>query len=116
MTTETMLPFPRHCRLDLGGDGNIAAVVSTGSTDGHGRGDGSHRVTSDDDSTSTLGIRDLAGLGGLNLACLVAGLAFGWFVDDRLGTTPVFTLIGLALGITAGIWGSWLRIRHFLHS
>lgn len=69
---------------------------------------------SDDDDTSSLRARDLAGIGALNVGCLVAGLALGWFVDDRLGTAPVFTLIGLACGIAAGVWGSWLRIRLFL--
>ena len=74
---------------------------------------GAPRVTSDDDGAS-LRARDLIGIGSLTLGCLVGGLAVGWFVDDRVNTAPVFTLIGLAGGIAAGVWGSWLRIRTFL--
>jgi hypothetical protein len=69
-----------------------------------------------DDDTGTLRVRDLVGLGAYNVGCLVGGLALGWFVDDRVDSTPVFTLVGLALGIAVGIWGSWLRIRMFLRS
>jgi putative F0F1-ATPase subunit (Ca2+/Mg2+ transporter) len=77
-------------------------------------------VTSDhdgpDDGNAGPGIWDLVGLGAFNVGCLVGGLALGWFVDDRVDTTPVFTLAGLAFGIAVGIWGSWLRIRQFLRS
>ncbi len=66
--------------------------------------------------TDGLRIRDLVGLGAFNVGCLVGGLALGWFVDDRVDSTPVFTLVGLAFGIAVGIWGSWLRIRMFLRS
>ncbi len=72
-------------------------------------------MRSDDDHASLLrGAGGLLGIGALNLACLVAGFALGWFVDDRLGTVPVWTLVGLAVGVTAGIAGSWVRIRQSL--
>ena len=35
-------------------------------------------------------------------AAVVAGLIIGWLLDRWLGTNPVFTLIGLAVGIAAG--------------
>jgi hypothetical protein len=73
-------------------------------------------VTSHDEGDSGLRIRDLVGLGGLVVGCVVAGLFLGWLVDDRLSTAPVFTLVGLAGGIATGVWGSWLRIRLFLRS
>jgi Putative F0F1-ATPase subunit Ca2+/Mg2+ transporter len=73
------------------------------------------RVT-DNDPDPSLRARDLVGLGSLLLGCLLVGLAVGWLVDDRLGAAPVFTLLGLAIGVAAGIWVSWLRIRLFLRS
>ncbi|MBA3417391.1 MAG: AtpZ/AtpI family protein [Geodermatophilaceae bacterium] len=33
--------------------------------------------------------------------CLVIGLGLGWFLDAAVGTTPVFLLIGLLLGVVA---------------
>ncbi len=62
----------------------------------------------------SLRARDLVGIGGLLVGTVVAGLAGGWLLDDRLGDAPVFTLLGLAVGLAAGIWVSWLRIREFL--
>jgi hypothetical protein len=73
------------------------------------------RVTSNDPDPS-LRARDLVGLGSVVLGCLLVGLAVGWLLDDRLGAAPVFTLLGLAIGLAAGIWVSWLRIRLFLRS
>ncbi|MGH3423313.1 MAG: AtpZ/AtpI family protein [Nocardioidaceae bacterium] len=61
-----------------------------------------------------LGVRDLVGLGGLIVACVVVGLGLGWFADEQLGTTPVFILLGLAVGIVAAAVGSWFRVRPFL--
>jgi hypothetical protein len=67
-----------------------------------------------DEPPPNLSAWDLVGLGGLNLACLLVGLLVGWLVDDAAGTSPAFTLGGLALGIGAGIVASWFRIRTFL--
>lgn len=67
-----------------------------------------------DDSRPDLGARDLLGLGGLLAACVVAGLVLGWFIDDLIGTSPIFLFIGLALGVASGIVGSWFRIRPYL--
>ena len=36
------------------------------------------------------------------IASLTAGAMIGWFVDDWLGTSPVFLLICLMLGTVAG--------------
>lgn len=55
--------------------------------------------------------RDLAGLGGLLVGAVVAGLVIGLLVDDRAGTSPVCTLIGIFLGIVAGAAGFVIRVR-----
>jgi ATP synthase protein I len=44
---------------------------------------------------------------------LVAG-ALGYLVDRWLGTSPVFTLIGLVLGIVAAVWSAVSRVRKYL--
>ena len=60
---------------------------------------------------SSLRGRDLIGLGGLLVGAVVAGLVVGLLVDHAAGTSPVFTLLGVFLGIVAGGVGFWLRVR-----
>lgn len=67
-----------------------------------------------DDPDNGLRGRDLVGLGGLLAGTVVAGLVIGLLVDDRAGTSPTFTLIGIALGIVAGAVGFWFRVRDAL--
>ena len=55
--------------------------------------------------------RDLVGLGGLLAGAVVVGLVLGLVVDDLAGTSPVFTLLGIGLGIVAGGVGFWARVR-----
>jgi F0F1-type ATP synthase assembly protein I len=56
----------------------------------------------------------LAGLGFAVACALVAGLALGWFLDDRLGTAPVFILVGMASGILLGVLGAYREMRRYL--
>ena len=58
--------------------------------------------------------RDLAGLGGMLAGAVVAGLVLGLLVDDATGDSPTWTLVGIGLGIAAGIMGFWLRVRSVL--
>lgn len=69
---------------------------------------------SDDRPRSGLNAWSLLGIGSYNVVCVMAGMALGWFLDGRLGTTPGLTLTGLALGVVAGVVGTWHRIRSFL--
>jgi F0F1-type ATP synthase assembly protein I len=62
----------------------------------------------------TLRGRDLVGLGGLLAAAVVAGLVLGLLLDHVVGTSPAFTLAGIALGIAAGAGAFWLRVRSVL--
>lgn len=64
-----------------------------------------------DDATNGLRGRDLLGLGGLLAGSVVAGLVLGLVLDDQAGTSPVFTLAGVFLGIVAGAAGFWVRVR-----
>jgi F0F1-type ATP synthase assembly protein I len=55
--------------------------------------------------------RDLIGLGGLLVGAIVAGTLLGIFVDHAAGTTPVFTILGVFLGMAVGAVGFALRVR-----
>ena len=65
----------------------------------------------DENSDNTLRGRDLVGLGGLLAGAVVAGMVLGLLVDDAAGTSPAFTLVGIAAGIVVGCIGFWLRVR-----
>ena len=55
--------------------------------------------------------RDLIGLGGLLVGAVVAGTGLGILIDYAAGTNPVFTVIGVFLGMAAGAVGFALRVR-----
>jgi F0F1-type ATP synthase assembly protein I len=58
--------------------------------------------------------RDLAGLGGMLAGAVVVGLVAGLLVDHALGTSPVWTLVGIFVGILAAALGFWVRVRNAL--
>ena len=41
----------------------------------------------------------------------VIGSAIGWLIDRVLGTRPLFTVVGLFVGVAAGIRETWLIIE-----
>ncbi len=65
----------------------------------------------DERSDTGLRGRDLVGLGGLLAGAVVFGLVAGLLLDSWAGTSPVLTLIGIAVGILAGGVGFWVRVR-----
>ena len=62
----------------------------------------------------TLRGRDLVGLGGMLAGAVVLGLVLGLLIDKAAGTEPAFTLVGIGLGIVAGIVAFWVRVRSVL--
>lgn len=68
----------------------------------------------DDNNDKTLRGRDLVGLGGVLVGSVVLGLVIGLVVDDKAGTSPVFSLVGIGLGIVAGGVAFWLKVRSVL--
>jgi F0F1-type ATP synthase assembly protein I len=62
----------------------------------------------------TLRGRDLVGLGGMLAGAVVLGLVVGLLLDRAAGTGPTFTLVGIVLGIAAGVVAFWLRVRSAL--
>jgi F0F1-type ATP synthase assembly protein I len=47
-------------------------------------------------------------------AQLVVGLGLGWLVDWLAGTTPIFVIIGLFLGIAAAVSYTVVEFRKYL--
>ena len=58
--------------------------------------------------------RELVGLGGMLTGAVVVGLVVGLLLDHLAGSSPAFTLAGIALGIAAGAVGFWARVRSAL--
>jgi len=58
--------------------------------------------------------RDLAGLGGMLAGAVVVGLVLGLLVDKATGSSPLWTLVGIGVGIVAAIAGFWVRVRSVL--
>jgi len=56
----------------------------------------------------------LLGHGCRGAAELVAGLALGWLVDRLAGTTPVFLLVGVLVGIVAAVSYTVVEFRKYL--
>ena len=58
--------------------------------------------------------RDLVGLGGMLAGAVVLGMVVGLLLDHAAGSSPAFTLVGIALGIAAGAAAFWARVRSVL--
>lgn len=59
------------------------------------------------------GILEFAGLGLMNALCWLGGLAAGYFVDQALGTLPIFMFVGLVIGILLGVLASRNELKRF---
>ncbi len=53
-------------------------------------------------------------IGFVLLFTVLAGVLVGYWLDQRLGTVPIFVLIGFAIGGTSGAIGSWRLTARFL--
>lgn len=58
--------------------------------------------------------RDLAGVGGLLVGAVVAGMLLGLLYDDRTGSSPAGVLVGIGLGVVLGCAAAILRVRRAL--
>jgi len=45
---------------------------------------------------------------------VLAGTLAGYWLDQRLGTIPIFVLVGFAIGSTSGAIGCWRLMARFL--
>ncbi|MEO7663703.1 MAG: AtpZ/AtpI family protein [Candidatus Limnocylindrales bacterium] len=53
-------------------------------------------------------------IGLVLLVTTLAGVGLGYWADTRLGTVPLFVLIGLLAGMGIGARAVWLLISRFL--
>jgi F0F1-type ATP synthase assembly protein I len=65
----------------------------------------------DEPSDAGLRGRDLIGLGGLLVGAVVVFTLLGILVDHEAGTEPVFTIVGVFLGMLLGALGFAARVR-----
>lgn len=56
---------------------------------------------------------DLAGIGMFFAASVLLPLLAGVGLDNWLHTGPVFTLVGLVVGLVAGGVAIWMKVREF---
>ncbi len=60
------------------------------------------------------GLSDLLGMGLATAALLVVGAGLGWLVDASVGTTPVFLLVGILVGIAGAVSYTVRQFRRYL--
>jgi len=60
------------------------------------------------------GVWQLVGLGAVFVGNVVAGLVLGWLADREWGTSPIFVLSGIGLGIVGAFVSAWRQIKPFL--
>jgi len=53
-------------------------------------------------------------VGTVNAVSVLAFMALGWGIDALAGTTPLFILIGLPLGILGGVVATIRVVRDYL--
>ena len=53
-------------------------------------------------------------IGFVLLFTVLAGVLGGYWLDQRLGTVPIFVLVGFAIGTSGGAIGCWRLIARFL--
>ncbi len=53
-------------------------------------------------------------VGFVLLVAVLAGVLAGYWLDQRLGTIPVFVLIGFVIGLSGGSAACWRLISRFL--
>lgn len=56
----------------------------------------------------------LLGLGSYIATCIAGGTVGGYFLDRALGTDPILTMSGLALGLIAALWGGYRMLTETL--
>lgn len=59
-------------------------------------------------------VAQLLGLGSYLATCIAGGPIVGYYLDRWWGTEPVFTLVGLGLGLIIGFIGSYRMITETL--
>ena len=64
--------------------------------------------------TNTAIILRLVGIGWYVAVCIAGGGLGGWWLDNKLGLSPIFTLVGLGLGIAVAVVGMYRMLMAVL--
>ena len=56
----------------------------------------------------------LLGLGWYVALCMILGVAGGLWLDGKLDVRPLFTLLGLTLGLAVAIYGAYKLVQPLL--
>jgi F0F1-type ATP synthase assembly protein I len=56
----------------------------------------------------------LLGIGWYFALCIALGIGGGVWLDDRFGISPLFTLLGLSLGLAAAFYGGFRMLMEAL--
>jgi ATP synthase protein I len=67
-----------------------------------------------DEPDRSIGWSELLGMGATIAAELAAGLGLGWLIDAFAGTSPIFLIIGLLLGVTGAVAYTVAEFRKYL--
>ena len=58
----------------------------------------------------------LTGVGFFIGVCIVSGILAGLWLDTRLGTEPVFILVGLVIGVAVAVYGVYRMLLPVMSS
>lgn len=58
----------------------------------------------------------LTGVGFFVAACILGGVLAGLWIDDKLGTRPLFILLGLAVGLAVSFYGVYRMIQPVINN
>lgn len=58
----------------------------------------------------------LTGLGVMDAGLVAGGMALGWTVDRHLGTSPVFVLLGVFLGVVLCVLATYTEVKKYVQS
>lgn len=72
------------------------------------------RPTVPQDDQQSPGLLALAGLGVSLAICVAGGVGLGIYMDGVTHRSPLFTLVGLALGVALAIAVAYVQIKKFL--
>jgi ATP synthase protein I len=65
----------------------------------------------DDDKRQLLTAFGMVGNVGITMVAAAAvGLFGGRFIDDKLGSSPWFTIIGILSGLISGMWSAYKQV------
>jgi F0F1-type ATP synthase assembly protein I len=57
---------------------------------------------------------ELVGVGSAIAVLVAGGLLLGWVLDSSVGSFPLWTMVGLAVGIALACFSTYMAFRKFM--